>query len=176
MNLCFISHSEVSIYENHSSAYIWWGILYWFFSVHCKYRFVDLSQYHCRLPKSGTGIDSWWAPTHFYIYYLTSSVILYLTHELFIVYGVSMVCKFSTWAWKRCVFSSCWINLSARSNLWLVPFTFFLYLLNFVCYMCPLLKEVCKYSAVIVEFSVSPCGSLSFCVYILMLCYKVKNV
>lgn len=150
------------------------------FYLHCsvqyKYTFVELSQCPWRLPNSETNTDSCSAPTHFFFltYYLISSVLVNLTHEWFRNVRVSPDLKIF-YVDLSFVFSR-WIAISIRSNLLTVLFKFFLELLDFIYCVYQLVTELYKCSTLVVDFSVSPCGLLSFCFNVLMLCYKVMTV
>lgn len=103
----------------------------------------------------------------FLTYYLISSVLVNLTHEWFRSVRVSPDLKIF-YVDLSFVFS-CWIGISIRSNLLTVLFKFFLELLDFIYCVYQLVTELYKCSTLIVDFSVSPCGLLSFCFNVLML-------
>lgn len=145
-------------------------------SIQCKYTFVDLSQYHWRLPDSETSTDSCSTPTLFFFKHITLfPVCWYIWHMSGLeVSGVPLTWKSSMWAWKSFVFS-CWIAISVRSNLLTVLFKCSLELLDFICCVYQLPTEVYKCSTFVGDFSISPCGLLSFCFNVLMLRYKVMT-
>lgn len=106
-------------------------------------------------------------------YYLISSMLVYLTHQWFRGVRGSPDLKIF-YVGLSFVFSR-WIAISVRSNLLTVLFKLFLELLDFICCVYLLLTELYKCSTLVVDFSVSPCGLLSFCFNVLMLCYKVMT-
>ena len=105
---------------------------------------------------------------------IISSVLVYLTHEWFRSVRGSPDLKIF-YVGLSFVFSH-WITISVRSNLLTVLFRFFLELLGFIYCVYQLLTELYKCSTLVVDFSVSPCGLLSFCFNVLMLCYSIMTV
>lgn len=162
MNLYFISHNGISISRNHSSACILWGI---FICIAVFSVSINLWSPHNNIADS-QNLRLVQIPDEplliFFTYYLIFSMVLYLTHELFrSVRSLPGLQIFPVGLKKFCVFSSCWIDM--RSNLLTVLFKFSIELLDFIYCVYQLLKELYKCSTLVVDFSVSPCGPVSFC-------------
>lgn len=113
------------------------------------------------------GLDSWWIPNKFLLIFIRVPLFLVCcciwSMSCLEIQGVSLICISSMWTWKRCVLSKCGIDVSIRSNLLTVLFKVSLYLLNSVFYIYQFQKKLYKYPHMVVYFSVSLCGSSSFC-------------
>lgn len=163
MSLDFIRHSGIPINGNHSSTYIF----QMFFTCSAIFSIrIDLWTPHNIIEDSQSlglvYLDSRWSPDeHLFIFIHISLFPICCCiwpHELLRSIRGFPFCKSSMWAMYISIY-----KYMHQTKLVPVLFTFSLYLLNFVYGIYLFLKELYKYPIMMVDFSVSLCGSLSFC-------------